>query len=411
MQANVLRNGEDEHMLRRHLSGPIGRGCGYAVVHPPPRHSVKLTPPVPFLWIPVVTAAVAMLPATAWAHVKWFEPFDVSKPPAPISSVFIPNFVLAFAGFALLMMGSFLLDQLAATKAQAFTAPGRRADLEERLLRAGTGAFFMALFATGGVILTPELRTGDNWPAWLQLAIAISMLSARTCAMGSMGILVLYGFGVAQYGVFHLCDYPMFIGLAAYLALTALVAERLRSQRMLVLYVSICISLMWGAVEKWAYPEWTLPLLADRPYLTFGLSPRDFMVVAGFVEFAFAFYILTGHGLLRPAILALGTIFAAAILDFGKLDAIGHVPILIPLAAMFLHGPTQLHLWLRDNLGGAFRKAHTSATAFATTVFIFLTAYYGLQHAEYQDRVPKSWVLPRSRRRHMQGDPACKKSR
>ena len=56
---------------------------------------------------------------------------------------------------------------------------------------------------------------------------------------------------------------------------------------------------MWGAVEKWAYPQWTFPLLEARPYLTFGLAPEDFMVLAGFVEFAFAFHILTGLGLLR----------------------------------------------------------------------------------------------------------------
>ena len=182
---------------------------------------------------------------------------------------------------------------------------------------------------------------------------------------------------------FHLSDYPMFLGLAAYLGLTSFTNGRLRSQRMLVLYVSICVSLMWGAVEKWAYPQWTLPLLAERPYLTFGLLPADFMVVAGFVEFAFAFYILTGHGLLRLAILGLGTIFAAAIIDFGKIDAIGHMPILIAFIAMFLHGPTRLHLWLHDNSDSIFHKARTAGTAFATAVLLFFGAYYGLQYAEY----------------------------
>ena len=140
---------------------------------------------------------------------------------------------------------------------------------------------------------------------------------------------------------------------------------------------------MWGAIEKWAYPQWTFPLLAERPYLTFGLLPADFMIVAGFVEFAFAYYILTGFGLLRLAILGLGTIFAASNLDFGKIDAIGHLPILIAMAAMFLHGPTQFNLWLHDNSDGIFRRARTAGIAFATTIFIFFAAYYGLQYAEY----------------------------
>lgn len=84
----------------------------------------------------------------------------------------------------------------------------------------------------------------------------------------------------------------------------------------------VCGSLMWAAIEKWAYPQWTYPLLEARPYLTLGIPAGDFMVVAGFVEFALAFYILTG----------LGLIFVSAILDFGKLDAIGYLPTIACLA-------------------------------------------------------------------------------
>jgi hypothetical protein len=371
-----LENGKDEPRLR------TAREICIAWTSPLGGAASRL-PLILLKWISAVAAAVSFLPHQAWAHVKWFEPYDVSAAPTPLSGVLTGHFLLVCAGFTLLVVGSFLFDRLVATKLRAIAAPGRHEDLEERLLRAGTGAFFMALFATGGTILTPELHTGADWPAWLQFGIAISMLSARTCVLGSLGILTLYGYGVALYGVFHLSDYPMFLGLAAYLGLTSLAKGRLRSKRMLVLYVSICVSLMWGAVEKWAYPQWTFPLLAERPYLTFGIAPEDFMVVAGFVEFAFAFYILTGHGLLRLAILGLGTIFVAAILDFGKIDAIGHMPILIAFIAMFLHGPTQLHLWLHNNSESIFRKARTAGTAFATAVLLFFAAYYGLQYAEY----------------------------
>jgi hypothetical protein len=336
--------------------------------------------------LPALTLAVTaagMLPNPAWAHIKWFAPYDVCQAPAPISGVLTQHFLLVFAGFTLLLVGSFLVDCFAATKSWTLANLAPHEDSEERLLRGGTAAFFMALFATGGTILTPELWTDADWPAWLQLGIVASMLSARTCAIGSLGILVLYGYGIMLYGFFHLSDYPMFIGLAAYLALTSLKSGQLRSQRMLVLYVSICVSLMWGAIEKWAYPQWTFPLLADRQYLTFGLSSEDFMIVAGFVEFAFAFYILIGLGLLRLAILGLGTIFAAAIVDFGKIDAIGHLPILIALAAMFLHGPTQLQVWFHNNSEGILLKARIVGASFVTAVFVFFAAYYGLQHAEY----------------------------
>jgi hypothetical protein len=338
--------------------------------------------------MPAVTAMAGLLPMRAWAHVKWFAPYDVSHQPASVNNVLTGHFVLVFMVFTLLLASTFLLDRIAAKWGSRLAAPGNCEEFEERLVRSGTAAFFMALFATGGIILTPELRTTADWSTWLQLGIAASMLSERTCALGSLGILALYGFGVAQYGLFHLSDYPMFLGLAAYLALTSVTSQRLRSLRMSILHVSICVTLMWGAVEKWAYPQWTFPLLAERPYLTFGLPPDLFMIVAGFVEFTFAFYMLTGLALLRLAVLGLGAIFAAAILDFGKPDAIGHLPILVAMTAMFLHGPTPIHRWLHETSDSGFRKARTAGIAFASSVFLFLALYYGLQSSEFGHTAP-----------------------
>lgn len=329
-----------------------------------------------------VTAVAALVPARAWAHVKWFAPYDVTEPPTPIEGMLAMRFLLVFAGFALLVSGGFLLDRLAVRSGWSFGSPGHREEAEEKLLRAGTGAFFVALFTMGGTILTPELRTEADWPVWLQLGIAASMLSARSCALGAAGILVLYSYGVALYGAFHLADYPMFLGIAAYLGLTSSCSERLRSLRMPILYVTVCASLMWGAIEKWAYPQWTFPLLEVHPYLTLGVASEDFMVVAGFVEFALAFHILTGLGLLRFSVAGLGSIFLLAILDFGKLDAIGHLPLIIPLAAMLLHGPTPLHHRLHDARRGLVAEARRAGVTFTAAICVFFAAYYGLQHTE-----------------------------
>ena len=328
-----LEGGSEGHRLRtaRNIcTAWISKLCGM----------VSLSRPILLKWISAVAAAASFLPHPAWAHVKWFEPYDVSSAPTPLSGVLTGHFLLVCAGFTLLVVGSFLFDRLVATKLPAIAAPGRHEDLEERVLQPEPAlsswrcSQLAGPFLRRNYTLLPTGRPGSSSalpsacsrhvPACLEaLAFSRSMATA-----------------LHSTEFFHLSDYPMFLGLAVYLGLTSFTNGRLRSQRMLVLYVSICVSLMWGAVEKWAYPQWTLPLLAERPYLTFGLLPADFMVVAGFVEFAFAFYILTGHGLLRLAILGLGTIFAAAIIDFGKIDAIGHMPILIAFIAMFLHGPT-----------------------------------------------------------------------
>ena len=332
-----------------------------------------------------LAALAALQPAQAWAHVKWFAPYDVAQSPVPIKGVMTTHFLLVLAGFALLVFGGFMLDRIVSRSGRRIALLERWEGAEETIMRAGIGAFFMAAFTMGGIILTPELRTDAGWPAWLQFAIAASMISARTCILGGVGIVALYAYGVALYGVFHLSDYPMFLGIAAYMALTSSASQRLRSLRMPILYATVCGSLMWVAIEKWAYPQWTFPLLDARPYLTLGIPPGDFMVVAGFVEFALAFYILTGLGLLRLGICGLGLIFVAAILDFGKLDAIGHLPTIVSLAAMFLHGPTLLHHWLHDARRGLLAEASRAGCSFATAISICFAAYYGLQHAEYRN--------------------------
>jgi len=49
--------------------------------------------------------------------------------------------------------------------------------------------------------------------------------------VAALGIVVLYVCGIASYGFFHMMDYPIFLGLAAYHALSALSAERWRALR------------------------------------------------------------------------------------------------------------------------------------------------------------------------------------
>lgn len=336
---------------------------------------------------PVVMAAIAVVTlfaaGPAAAHIKWFEPYDVSQAPMPIAEVMSPQYLLILAGFTLLIAGSFLLDRLLAPAGWVAAAFARR-ESAETLLRAAMGAFFVALFTMGGVILTPELQTEASWTAWLQLGIAASLISARSCWLGGIGILLLYGYGIALYGAFHLADYPIFPGIAAYLVLTSCRAARLRDLRMPILYVTFCVSMMWGAIEKWAYPHWTYPLLAERPYLAFGLPPEEMLVLAGFVEFALAFTILTGLGLLRLAIAVLWLIFVAAIVDFGKLDAIGHLPLIATLAVMFLHGPTLIHHALHDGGVGMLAEARRSGLRFLGALGVCFLAYYGLQHTEPQ---------------------------
>ncbi len=124
----------------------------------------------------IAGALPAALSGSAQAHVKWFAPYIVGAPPRPVSETLTNSWFW----LAIVLVVVFLL----ATRAVERTATGetvlqgldrlsgplwRRAD---DFLRVTIGAFFVAVFAVGGVYLTPDLKTPSEWVSWAQLLIA-----------------------------------------------------------------------------------------------------------------------------------------------------------------------------------------------------------------------------------------------
>jgi hypothetical protein len=113
------------------------------------------------------TAAVVISLATpVQAHVKWFAPYIVDAPPAPVIST-LSNvwFWLAIV----LVMAFFLVTRVVETSRAGETillGMDRVArPLWTRLddfVRVVIGAFFVAIFAVGGIYLTPDLKTPAN---------------------------------------------------------------------------------------------------------------------------------------------------------------------------------------------------------------------------------------------------------
>jgi hypothetical protein len=98
-----------------------------------------------------------------------------------------------------------------------------------------------------------------------------------------------------------------------------------------ILRWTAAVTLMWASIEKWAYPEWTFPLFVQHPAMAMGFDDEFFMRAAGAVEFALAFALLWTPLVRRVAATILAGMFISAVLEFGKIDAIGHAPIVAVL--------------------------------------------------------------------------------
>jgi hypothetical protein len=277
---------------------------------------------------------IAGWPLAAAAHVKWFAPYDVPGQPKILPDVFKMIFwqpastaLLAFVLTAYLertRVGSGILAAL--DRLTGWFRP--RID---DLYRAAAAAFFIALWTIGGIILTPELKTQSPAIPLLQLAIAAGMFWRPTMVFSALGIVVLYAVGLANYGVFHMLDYPIFLGLAAYLACSGLKIEPFGARPLDISRWAAGLTLMWASVEKWAYPEWTFPLLKSNPSLAMGFYIDYYMSAAGVVEFSLALGLLWSPLVRRLSALVLIAMFTTAVVPFGKIDAIGHSMIIVIL--------------------------------------------------------------------------------
>jgi hypothetical protein len=151
------------------------------------------------------------------------------------------------------------------------------------------------------------------------------------------------------------------------------------SLRLPILYASVAITMAWGAIEKFGYPYWTFPLLADHPGVTFGLGYQEFMYVAGFVEFSLAFFMLAGTALLRGACLFLLLLVTGAIPAFGKVDAVGHGLIIASLVVMIIAGHRVLRLPSVIERSPPLTRAGLLTAAYSASFVGLTVVYYASQ--------------------------------
>jgi hypothetical protein len=325
------------------------------------------------------------LPVSAEAHVKWFCAFQIAGQPTGLENVLCQDFEqLVGLAIAALLLG-YLVDRCVVGAAltrvlDRVTSPCR--DSGEVIVRGCCGFFLVSLWVLGGVMLTPELTTTSPVIPWIQLALAACLLGRRTTVITAIGLVGLFTTAVWTYGVFHLADYPVFLGLAAYLAACSLGTTIFGARPLDVLRWSCAITLMWASVEKWAYPEWSYPLFVTHPQMAMGFDPAFYMRAAGVVEFSMSFALICTPLVRRCGAIMLAATFVSAIVGFGKIDAIGHAPMIAALLAIIVDNA-------KDASGGkAFNKKLVFVPAtYCASLALFLSAYYALHAISFGQQV------------------------
>ncbi|MEE1609654.1 hypothetical protein [Microvirga sp. CF3016] len=280
--------------------------------------------------------AVWTLPAQA--HVKWFAPYIVDAAPQPISATLTNQWFWTGIGLVLaFFLAALAVERMALGRAIQVGLDRISTPLWSRsddFMSSSIGGFFVAIFAVGGIYLTPDLKTDSELISWAQLLIAMCVFSRRTMPIAAAGIIALWVVALREYDLFHLLDYlALGVAVAAYLVMASSNDEKWRARRFLALRWGIAIALMWSSLEKFAYPNWFYPLVEEKPFLTFGM-PRDvFIPMAGVAEFTLGFGLLWTPLVRRLSAVSLLLIFFTAVYPFGRIDLVGHALI---MAALFL---------------------------------------------------------------------------
>lgn len=336
---------------------------------------------------------IAVCTNTTDAHVKWFFDYDVAKPPTPIGEVIDGTFVKMFIVSVVACYLFFLADRY-------IYEEGILAEFDKKLklfdnaanaiMRAAAGIFFLCLFGWWALgygdsfFLTPELKTHSNVIPWIHLVMALAVISKRTSFITGLGVFFMYFAAAFHYGLFHMLDYMIFLGIAFYLTVSQTKIKPLLKAAFISLFACSGLTLIWAAVEKFAYPQWTISVLAEKPNVTMGMSPELFMKVSGFIEF-FVTFILLGAVSVVGRLISLGfmSIFVLAVFEFGTVDAIGHLMIVAILWVLIVRGPTDARNMLVLPDKSLFTEAYFMTGLYYLAFVTIFILYYGIHYLSY----------------------------
>ena len=288
-----------------------------------------------------VTGVLLMASAApASAHVKWFSRFSFADPPRSLGEVVTPTF-LALALLSVVVVAALVPLDLWMERREWYQGVNRwlvaRSDRSRLVMRVGTGVVLLLAWQAD-LVLVPDLPIPAPWVGWLEFGLAALLLFEGTTALAGMGLILLFGLGVSEAGVYYMLDYLLVVGVGCYLIATGVGDRRVAASALPALYATVGFSLCWVALEKIVWPDWGLYVLQENRQLALGLDLRFFLLAAAFIEFCLG-YLLIINLLQRPMALVITLTFFATTLVFGKTEVIGHTLIHAALVVFLLEGP------------------------------------------------------------------------
>lgn len=329
-----------------------------------------------------------LLSQTTYAHVKWFADFSFADQPLALSAAITPTF-LALTVFSMIVIGALVLVDLRLSNVGWYQQINRWLEQYQAhsllILRIATGVTLLLSWQVDTVLM-PDLRVDAAWVGWFQYILAFLLLFPRLVPLSGLGLFILYIIGVTQYGIFHLLDYVIILGVGYFLLVSNTSNTDIKGSAIPVLYFTTGFSLCWVALEKVIYPQWGLYILGENPQLALGFPLEFFLIGAAFVEFSLGYLLIIGL-LERPLALLITLVFFTTTLIFGKVEVIGHTMIHAALIVFLLEGPGHVY---RPPI--SFHKNIKLRTAFASINFALLLLLLLIPYAFVARQIHESYV-------------------
>jgi hypothetical protein len=326
------------------------------------------------------------------AHIKWFAECKVADAPRPIGQVLNGTFVkgLLISIFAIYFF--FLADRYIYKKGYWSRLDQRLRRLDvfaTTVMRLSAAVFFLCLGLWhlrfgDSFYLTPELTTTSRFVPWLQLLLGVCALWRPAMAVTGGGIFVLYVDAARHYGIYHMLDYTIFLGIGYFFLVGNIDRGQWKKSGFIVLFAATGLTLAWAAIEKFAYPQWSYQILERNSDMLLGMSPYLFLLVSGFIEFNLAFVVLGATSIAgRLVALGLQSIFVLAIFKFGVVDAVGHLLIIAILLILVVRGPTDARNMMVLPDKSPWTEAYFMTGLYSLAFVMTFVLYYGLHSLAY----------------------------